>query len=111
MSKYYIGGAGWETRGPGNVGRRYYPNGVLIDDSLPQYAHLVVQGPPIDAIAADQSTYNKMIAPQSAGGMGYPVFRVQYHISSGVVPAAGAKMPAWYFEERNIDGTAVVKRA
>jgi hypothetical protein len=82
----------------------------LIDDSLPQYVHLVTQGPPIDAIAADQSTYNMMIAPPP-GGMGYPVWRVQYHLAAGIVPAAGAAMPSWYFTERYNDGSPVIKRA
>jgi hypothetical protein len=82
---------------------------VLIDDTLPQCSHLVGQGPPIDAIAADQATYNAMIA-SPPGGMGYPAWRVQYFQAAGIVPAASTRMPSWYFEERNIDGTAVVKR-
>jgi hypothetical protein len=108
--KYFVGGVGWETRGPGNVGRRFYPNGVLIDDSLPQFAHLVGQGPPVDAIAANQATYNAMIAPQTQGGMGYDAFRVQYLGAAGIVPAASTRMPEWYWQERFNDGSLVPKR-
>jgi hypothetical protein len=98
--KYYVGGNGWETKSPG-IGRRFYPNGTLIDDSLAQFAHLAAQGPPIDAIAADQSTYNAMIAV-------YPPFRVQYFAAAGIVPAASTRMPA--LVERYNDGSPVVKR-
>jgi hypothetical protein len=51
-----------------------------------------------------------MIASPAAGGMGYDAFRVQYVGAAGIVPAASTRMPGWYWEERNADGTAVVKR-
>jgi hypothetical protein len=102
MSKYYVGGNGFEARAPG-VGRVFYANGVLIDDALPAYSHLVGQGPPRDAIAANQSTYDAMVATQ-------PPWSVRYHLAAGIVPAPGTAMPKAYFEERNIDGTAVVRR-
>jgi hypothetical protein len=95
MAKYYVGGQGWETQSPG-IGRRYYPNGTLIDDTLQGFAHLQTQGPPVDAIAADQSTYDSMIASQANGGLGYEAWRVQYLAAAGIVPAASTRMPDWY---------------
>jgi hypothetical protein len=106
MAKYYVGPQGFEVRHPA-LGRQFIEQGTLVDDSLAQWAHCVGQGPPIDAIAANQSTYDFMIAP---GGMGYPVFRVQYHLAAGIVPDPSTRMPAAYFTERHVDGSPVPKR-
>jgi hypothetical protein len=102
VMKYYIGPHGFEVRHP-SLGRQFIEHGILVDDSLPAFAHCVGQGPPRDAIAADQQTYNAMTASQ-------PAWSVRYHLAAGIVPAPGTAMPKAYFEERNIDGTAVIRR-
>jgi hypothetical protein len=80
--KYLVGGLGWEVRSPG-IGRQFLPAGTLIDDSLPQWAFLVGQGPPIDGVAMDQTTYNFMVS-NGVIGLGYPHYRVAY--GAGVTP-------------------------
>jgi hypothetical protein len=100
--KYYIGPQGWEVRHP-SLSRRFIERGTLVDHNAAEWAFVVSQGPPIDAIAADQECYNAMTAM-------YLVYRVQYFVPAGIVPAAGAMMPAWYWQERYNDGSPVVKR-
>jgi hypothetical protein len=110
MAKYFVGGQGWETQSPG-IGRRFYANGTLIDDTLPAFSHLAAAGPPIDAIAYDQATYDFMVGSQAAGGMGYPAFKVAYRPAAGIVPAPGTAMPGWDWIERYNDGSPVIKKA
>jgi hypothetical protein len=100
--KYFTGKQGWELKHP-SLGRRWIEGGVLVDQALPQWSWVIGQGPPRDAIAADQECYSAMVATQ-------PPWSVQYHLAAGIVPAPGTAMPAAYFEERNIDGTAVIRR-
>jgi hypothetical protein len=80
--KYYVGGVGWEVRHP-SLSRLFLPPSTLIDDSLPQWAYLVGQGPPIDCIPLDQATYNFMTS-NGVIGLGFPYWRVA--VSPGIVP-------------------------
>jgi hypothetical protein len=91
--KYLIGPGGWEVRTPG-AGRRWFEPGTLIDHGLPQFAYLVGQGPPWDAIAYDQECYDMMVATQTNGGLGMPPFRVQFYQFGGIVPV-GAIADWW----------------
>jgi hypothetical protein len=65
--------------------RRWYPSGTLIDDSLPQFAHLVGFGPPADAVACDQATYTLMVT-STGGGKSYPYWSVRYLLGQGIIP-------------------------
>jgi hypothetical protein len=107
--KYFIGPQGWEVKHP-SLGRRWIEGGTLIDQALPQWSFVIGQGPPVDAIAFDQECYNMMVASPVNGGLGLPAWSVRYHVAAGITPAASTRMPASYWEERNIDGTAVVRR-
>jgi hypothetical protein len=82
--KYLISDQGWEVRMPG-IGRVFYPAGTLIDDSLPQFSHLVGQGPPINALPYDQATYDAMLASPVQGGKGYPYYAVRPWPYGGIV--------------------------
>jgi hypothetical protein len=95
VSRYFIGGQGFEARAPGNVGRMFYPPGQFIDDSLPQYAHLVGQGPPIDAMPYDQSTYDFMLRSAALGGLGYEYWRVRPFGAGIVLSGPGTGRDYW----------------
>jgi hypothetical protein len=76
--RYLVGGVGFEVRHP-SLSRLMLPAGTLVDDSLPEWAYMVGQGPPPpDAIALDQATYQAML------GAGYGYWRIRY--GPGVVP-------------------------
>jgi hypothetical protein len=83
--KYLIGPHGWECRQPG-IGRRWIEPGTLVDQALGQWAFVVGQGPPIDAVAYDQECYDTMVASPVNGGMGYDPARVQFYPNRGIVP-------------------------
>jgi hypothetical protein len=99
--KYYIGPLGFEAKHP-SLGRRFIERGTLVDHGAAQWSWVVGQGPPRDAIAADQECYSAMVASQ-------PPWSVQYHLAAGIVPAASTAMPAAYFTERYNDGSPVVR--
>jgi hypothetical protein len=101
--KYQVGGGGWAVGNPS----RLIPPGTIVDTSQPGWAALRGMAP-VDAVALNQITFDWMTSSNGQlYGLGYAPGRVA--CGPGVVSTA-AGMPSWYWEERTIDGTAVVKR-
>jgi hypothetical protein len=94
VSRYFVGGNGFEARAPG-VGRVFYPAGTFIDDSLAQFAHLVGQGPPVDAMPYDQISYDFMLRSPAQGGMGYPYYAVRPFGAGIVLSGPGTGRDYW----------------
>jgi hypothetical protein len=80
--RYLVSGQGWEVQHP-SLSRLFLPSGTLVDDNLPQWAYLVGQGPPIDAVALTQQTYDYMVS-RGVNGLGYPYWQVK--VAPGIIP-------------------------
>jgi hypothetical protein len=80
--QFLVDRLGWAVTG----GRIEFPDGAYIDLGLPQWVFLLGEhGPPSDAIALNQFTYDYMTSNNTAG-LGYPYWQVRYQLDRGIVP-------------------------
>jgi hypothetical protein len=83
--QYIVGGLGWAVTGS----RIDLPAGTVVDSGLPRWAFLLDQGgPPPDAIALTQYTYDFMTNNEGVIGLGYPYWEVRFQLERGIVPIA-----------------------
>ena len=79
---FLVSGLGWATDG----GRIDLPPGTAVNTGAPGWRWLVGIGPPPDAVALDQYTYDWMTNNEGAIGLGYPYWEVRYGPDRGIVP-------------------------
>jgi hypothetical protein len=100
---YLVSGQGWDVRG----GLIFLRPGTMVDMNTPRWAFLADQdGPPIDAVALNQYTYDYMTNNNGVIGLGYPYWAVRY--GSDVIPIAGDYGPFFKLGQSVLGGGHVL---
>jgi len=80
--QFLVSGLGWAVTGS----RIDLMPGTFVDFSDPRWAFLLDQnGPPIDAVALNQLTYDFMTS-NDVVGLSYPYWEVRYMFDRGIIP-------------------------
>jgi hypothetical protein len=80
--QFIVSNLGWAVTGS----RIDLPPGTLVDLSVARWAFLLDQhGPPPDAVALNQLTYDFMTS-NDVVGLGYPYWEVRYMFDRGIIP-------------------------